>query len=226
MTALSLYLIPTLSLATCTENEKSDMKSSGYSTSQISDICSEGAVEVDNSSTKKKGSYTTLRVGYKSANGTFKNEINSDTIDGDVEETGYELSFVVGTNRAKGFDFRPILTLQYSTGNLNNVTDSTALLFLGAFEFAYNINQFISPFIGFNGGIGNETFQNKQAGSKKYSLFAVQVDPFVGVSGDFIEHFGYYVKYGALYRNHAQTDDGQFISLFMNDLTIGLSYKF
>jgi len=223
------FLIPTLMFGMCTSEEKAEMKGNGYSVNQISDICSENTTsELDqDSQTIKKGAYTALRVGYKSTSGTYTVERPGyTTYQGEkAKESGLEISFAPGSNRGKGFDWRPVLTLQFTSGQLDDNVDTSTILFLGEFEFAYNFNQYFSAFVGFNGGIGSETFTISSINYDE-SVTTAQLGAFIGISGDFNDNIGYFLKISALTRNHAATSYDEYITQFLSDTTIGLSYKF
>ncbi len=221
------FLIPTLMFGMCTSEEKQEMKGNGYSVSQISDICSENTTSElnEDSYTIKKGAYTALRVGYKSTSGTYTVNNLYSTFDGESKERGLEISFSSGSNRGKGFDWRPVLTLQLNKGQLNSIVDTSTILYLGEFEFAYNFNQYFSTFIGFNGGIGSETFTISSTSYEERTTTA-QLGTFIGISGDFNDNIGYYLKISAMTRNHSATSYDEYIKQSLSDTTVGISYKY
>jgi len=174
-----------------------------------------------------------VRVGYIDAtSGTYNVEDTNGytTSDKDMTNSGFEISVLSGVDKGPGFDFRSGLTFQYSTGTLDggywSDVDETNMYVLGEFEFAYNVNEYISPIVGFNGGLGGSKYDDGD-----YQLGA-ELGAFIGVNGDFYGKFGYYLKYGYSLRKVFDTNDGDSITdadiltAELTPLTFGVSYTF
>ena len=142
----------------------------------------------------------------------------------DIEQFGWEFSIVGGVSRAPGFDFRPMVTFQWFDIKKSGDNMASNISLLGEFEFAYNFNKHISPFIGFNAGVGITNFNDevKNAGyGGQFSLLA-------GLSGLIYDHIGYYLKVSGTkkssYFSHEEIN--HYMSSNLLSLKYGLSYKF
>ncbi len=154
-------------------------------------------------------------------------EVTVEDIDSDYETTytddngedGWEISLIGGIDKSNGFDFRPVLTFQSV-----EIEDVSTMSLLCEFEFAYNINRYISPFIGFNGGVGYIDFDSEDISNTARYQFGL----FVGVSGEIYSDFGYYAKY-EMSRNgwyQGYDDADLLITEALSPMRFGLSYTF
>jgi len=176
-----------------------------------------------------------LRVGMINSGGTYTIEDS----DGDespeynLYDGGFEISLVSGIDKSPGFDFRSALTFQKLDGVLKmdyyggeeDIADTSTMLFSGEFEFAYVVNEYVTPFIGFSGGLG-VTDVSADGEESEDNLLTSQLGAFVGVSGDFHENFGYYVKIGMAVRVFTLDDYDYLVKESLNPINIGLSYTF
>ncbi len=174
-----------------------------------------------------------LRVGMIKSGGTyiFEDDDGHESPEFNLDDDGFEISLVSGIDKSPGFDFRSALTFQKLDGVLkveNNgheydAIDTSTMLLLGDFEFAFNVNKFLTPFVGFSGGIGLTDFSSDYS-EEEESYLTSQLGAFVGVSGDIFEDFGYYAKFGMAIR-YIMADDGT-IKESLNPMQIGVSYTF
>ena len=139
-------------------------------------------------------------------------------------EDGWEISYVGGLDTTEGFDFRPVFTFQSV-----EIDSASTMTILGEFEFAYNINKYISPFIGFNGGLGYVDFDSDV---NIDNTVRYQFGLFIGVCGEIYKGFGYYAKYessaNGMYNNFdTGTDDIDVITTQTSTpMRFGVSYTF
>lgn len=176
-----------------------------------------------------------LRIGMLSGSGIYHLKDGSGNHSSNINmksASGYEFSLVSGKSNQKGFDLRSVLTLQFNSWNNGYVTDVSDIMFLGGGEFAYNINKYISPFIGYYGGIGvadagSDTNYYTGANYDNSSQLAYDLGLFAGVSGEFYESLGYYAKYN-FYSYKGFNIDENTIGVRMSPTTlkIGISYTF
>ena len=170
-----------------------------------------------------------LRVGMASIGGTFYLEsgFGVTTPDSDLKNgSGFDVSLVTGVNRSKGFDYRSVLTLQLQDVTLGDVTlgdvKASSTMFIGEGEIAYNINQYISPFIGFYGGIGVTDIPDiNEKGNLTYDLGVL-----IGISGKIYKGLGYYAKYTAGIKGFNVADNTTGIRQKPKVLRLGASYTF
>ena len=165
-----------------------------------------------------------VRVGVTSISGTMnlEDEYGNTTPDFDMSGSGFEVSFVGGVDKAEGFDFRPVLTLQSNKTTYDSTVDASDIMLLGEFEFAYNINEYASPFIGFYGGIGSTSipdFDESRHTTADLGLL-------VGISGAIYEDFGYYGKYRIGSKIYNVADDTVGVRTTPSTITVGVSYTF
>lgn len=142
--------------------------------------------------------------------------------DFDMSGTGFEVSVVGGVDKNKGFDFRPVLTLQSNNIELNNAVDSSDIMLVGEFEFAYNINEYLSPFVGLYGGVGSTSIPD----ADESGLLTYDLGFLVGVSGAIYKDFGYYAKYTAGMKGYNVENDTVGIRQSPSSIKIGVSYTF
>ncbi len=132
-------------------------------------------------------------------------------------EDGWDVSVIFGVDSSEGFDYRGGFTLQ----SLDESSVSTMAV-LGECEWAYNVNQYVSPFIGFNAGLGSIDVDDASP-SFHFGFFA-------GISGDVYENFGYYIKLessGKGYILSSDYEDSDLMVVTSKVLTrLGVSYRF
>lgn len=142
----------------------------------------------------------------------------------DIEQKGWELSIVGGVDTRTGFDFRPMITFQWFdiTKSGNNMASN--MMLLGEFEFAYNLNQYFSSFIGFNAGVGITDFKDQETDAG----YGAQFSFFIGLSGEVYKQLGYYTKLSATKKTSYFTykDVNKYMSSNLVSIKYGLSYKF
>ncbi len=194
------------------------------------------ATELQSTPESLSSSNTVIRIGFLDGSGTHYAQYTDtatdeelDTPKYDLDESGFEVSLMFGLDENEGFDFRPGFTIQSteSENDLGGTVSNIALL--AEFEFAYKINPYITPLVGFNAGIG---MSSDDLDTEQEDLFALQGGLFVGVHGDIYNDFGYYVKYTLSKRAIVLNDiddsnvedaiDKQTVS----PITFGLSYTF
>jgi|GEM_PF-4445626 len=165
-----------------------------------------------------------VRLGMSSTSGTFHIEDSYDnqSPDYDISGTGFEVSIVAGTTKKPGFNLRPVLTLQSNSIKLDDAIDTSDIMFLGEFELAYNINEYVNPFVGFYGGIGSTSISDlDESGLLTYDLGFL-----AGVSGAIYEDFGYYAKYTYGMKGYNIADDTLGIRQNPSTIKLGVSYAF
>lgn len=99
---------------------------------------------------------------------------------------------------------------------------SNASQFLGEFEFAYNINRYISPFVGFYGGIGVTNIPL----TDESNLLTYDLGLSVGASGEIYQNFGYYAKYTTGMKGYNIRDNTLGVRQTPTSVKVGLSYTF
>jgi len=147
----------------------------------------------------------------------------TETVD-DIEVDGISLSLVGGVSSNIGFDFRPLVTLQLLHIIESGDDLASNMTLLGEFEFAYNINNYFSPFIGFNAGVGITDFDNKNTDAG----YGAQFSLLLGLNGQLYEDIGYFTKLSATIKTSYFTHEDTNFYMSSKRLAIeyGLSYKF
>ncbi|MEA1983392.1 MAG: hypothetical protein U9N39_07600 [Campylobacterota bacterium] len=174
------------------------------------------------------GEHSELRFGLISSSGTFNFEhtVYGESPEYDLEGSGFEVSLVGGVERSTGFDYRSALTFQMNDIDLKkygSTQDETSdMMLLGEYEFAYNINQYLSPFIGFYGGIGLTDMPSRD----ESSCFTYDIGWQVGLSGALYGGFGYYVKHTSGYRGYNIADGDMFVAQDVTTMKYGISFAF
>ena len=165
-----------------------------------------------------------VRVGMTSISGTMNLEdaSGSTTPDYDMSGSGFEVSIVGGVDKNEGFDFRPVFTFQSNKTTYNSNIDSSDIMFLGEFEFAYNINEYASPFVGFYGGVGSTDIPDWD----ESGCLTADLGLLVGISGAIHEDFGYYGKYTVGSKIYNIVDDTLGVRTTPSTIKIGVSYTF
>lgn len=171
-----------------------------------------------------------VRLGMSTISGTntLKGANGSTSPAYDLKDgSGLEVSLVSGVDKNEGFDFRSALTLQ--SNNITRGTDNNNLnyktsdiMLLGEFEFAYNINKYISPFVGFYGGVGVTKIPAKD----ESNLLTYDLGLSIGASGEIYQNFGYYAKYTAGMKGYNVDDNTVGVRLKPTSIKVGLSYTF
>ncbi len=166
-----------------------------------------------------------VRLGVSASTGTatIENTSNNTTATFDLKDgSGFEVSLVTGVDKEDGFDFRPALTLQSNDVTIGAGLDTSDIMLLGEFEFAYNINEYISPFIGFYGGIGATDLPAiNESGLLTYDLGLL-----IGISGEVYKDLGYYAKYSIGTKGYNFSDSSGGIRENLNSMKVGVSYTF
>lgn len=172
-----------------------------------------------------------VRAGIVNSSGDATYEI----VDGDYtspefdyDESGFEISLVGGVDTSEGFDFRPALTFQKIDTTIglgsNDEDFASAMSLLGEFEFVYTINKYISPLVGFSGGLDyvDVDVENAEDG------YGVQFGFFLGVSGEIYEGFGYYAKYAKVSKltYFRDGDEDIIVDASITPIKFGISYMF
>jgi len=167
---------------------------------------------------------TQVIVGMTSISGTMNLEDASGytTPDYDMSGSGFEVSIVGGVDKNEGFDFRPVLTLQSNKTTYNSTVDASDIMLLGEFEFAYNINEYISPFVGFYGGVGSTNIPDWD----ESGCVTADLGLLVGISGAISEDFGYYGKYTVGSKIYNIADDTIGVRTNPSTIKVGISYTF
>jgi hypothetical protein len=142
----------------------------------------------------------------------------------DIEQEGWEFSIVGGVDTRKGFDFKPVVTLQWFKIIKSGDNMASNMSLLGEFEFAYNFNKYFSPFIGFNAGVGITDFNDDVTDAGYGAQFSV----FSGINGYFYNNYGYYIKLSAAKKTSYFTyqDINHYMSSNLLAIKYGLSYRF
>lgn len=137
-----------------------------------------------------------LRVGYSMISGTYTYEDRFGSITGDRDITGgssFEVSLVAGKQYTEGFDYKNVYTIQSNKwSDADSSKEFSDYMFLGEGEIAYNINKYVSPFVGWYGGIGVTDASSFPNSSTELTY---DLGFFAGISGDLYKGFGYYAKY-------------------------------
>lgn len=176
-----------------------------------------------------------VRLGMSNTSGTYALEDADGVIRSalDLKDgSGFEASLVAGVDRNDGFDFRIGLTLQsnnitvglpqyYYTGYLK-ASETSDIMFLGEYEFAYNINKYISPFIGIYGGIG----LTKIPEINESNLLTYDLGALIGISGEIYQNLGYYAKYTTGMKGYNIGENTVGIRQRPTSVKVGLSYTF
>lgn len=166
-----------------------------------------------------------VRLGMSTTSGTYTVEDAAGNTSQDIDlnnGSGFEVSLVSGVDKSEGFDFRSALTLQSNDIQLGTGANTSDIMLLGEFEFAYNINEYISPFIGFYGGIGlTDIPDTDESGLLTYDLGFL-----VGVSGAIYEDFGYYAKYTVGTKGYNVANDTLGVRQNPSSMKLGVSYTF
>jgi hypothetical protein len=175
--------------------------------------------------------YWQLRIGMIGGSGTYflKNLYGMQSEDGDINSaSGYEFSLVSDKSNQIGFDYRSVLTLQFNDWTNQFDKDFSDIMFLGEGELAYNINKYVSPFIGYYGGIGaTDASTAYDSYFDSSSQITYDLGFFAGVSGNIYEDFDYYAKYN-FFSTKGFNVNNDTIGYRMSPTTlrIGVSYTF
>ena len=95
-------------------------------------------------------------------------------------------------------------------------------MLLSEVEFAYNINEYISPFVGFYGGIGLTTIPD----INEDNLLTYDLSLLLGVSGMIYKDFGYYAKFTVGIKGYNVADNTLGVRQKPQSMKIGVSYTF
>ena len=166
-----------------------------------------------------------VRLGMSTTSGTYTVEdaVGNTSQDIDLKNgSGFEVSLISGVDKREGFNLRSALTLQSNDIQLGTGYNTSDIMLLGEFEFAYNINEYINPFIGFYGGIGlTDVPDADESGLLTYDLGLL-----IGISGAIYEAFGYYAKYTIGIKGYNVADDTIGIRQNPSSMKLGVSYTF
>jgi hypothetical protein len=175
--------------------------------------------------------YWQLRIGMMSGSGTYiiKNGYGIQSEDRAINSaSGYEFSLIGDKSNQIGFDYKSVLTLQFNDWTSKFDKDFSDTMFLGEGELAYNINKYVSPFIGYYGGVGiTDSSAAYDSYSNSSSQITYDIGFFAGVSGNIYESLGYYAKYN-FFSTKGFNINGNMIGYRMSPTTIrvGVSYTF
>ena len=168
---------------------------------------------------------TQIRLGISTISGTatFEDAYGNTSQDFDLNDgSGLEVSFVFGVNKSDGFDFRSALTLQSNEVTIGRNLDTSDIMLLGEYELAYKINEYITPFVGFYGGVGATDIPDvDETGLLTYDLGFL-----LGVSGEIYKDLGYYAKYSIGMKGYNSEDDVVGIRQNPTSMKFGVSYTF
>lgn len=164
-----------------------------------------------------------VRLGISSISGTV-HTVNASGYTSpyyNIDGSGFEVSLVSGVDKREGFYLRPVLTIQSNDTSIEGISSSDIML-LGEFEFAYNINEDVSPFIGFYGGIGMTDIPVlNESGRLTYDLGLL-----IGVNGTLNQDFGYYAKYTAGIKGYNIQNNTLGVRQSLSSMKLGVSYTF
>lgn len=221
-----LLLVPTLSFAICTNQEKSDMKTNGYTTTQISDICSETTGTTENTplSTAKK-SYISIEAAYVGESGPGFYEYQDyygDTVTENQSVSGSGFSVGIGYT----FDRIGHLKLKYKKitssfeddygYTLDNIDISeTTLDWTASTNPSGDVHFAYGAFIGFGSG------DFGAAGSTSFFTYG----PEIGLIVDATDNFEFFTDLTWQQRSYSELK-GITFNNFPFGLNVGLRYNF
>lgn len=199
------------------------------------------AMASENNSTKVdetiQSSNTGLRVGFLSGSTSDEIKTSTSTIKStkDGSEGGLSLSFYAQEFTNDGeFGARPVLTLNIANSELEESGEKfkvSSVVFLGEFEFFYQVNKSFVPFIGLNGGLGSSKFTvSNQFDSFSDRGLTAELGVFIGVNGQISNNIGYFAKLIGSLRSTAIRDSNEFVDLNVNQslsrLNAGIEFRF
>lgn len=164
------------------------------------------------------------RIGILSSSGTYlvEDSNGNESPEFDLDESGFEIAYGSHIDENPGFDYRSFLRFQYSSPEFRGIFEGTTMMLHGDHEWAYKINQYITPFIGFNGGLGATEFDDSDDGW----YLTVQLGLFAGVNGNITDKLGYYIRYGKAIQMIADFENEEIIREGLSPLSLGVSYTF
>jgi len=207
---LALVSIPTLAFSQCTTQEKLQLQQSGYSSSDIVQICAGDRIAKKQTSSKQvsvaqtvQTSYSALRVGY--------------LLDG--VETGLELSYIYHSPLNSKFGLNTIASLSYTDYEdpYSNITYARTLYGL-KIGVDYNFNKYVTLLSNFNYSMGTET----QTGWS--DLDVTQMGIALGLKSKLTTSLDFYVSINSFYREHPDITNEK--TTLLHSGVFGVEYKF
>jgi len=218
---IAISLIPTLMFGMCTTKEKQDMRGNGYSSSQISDICSEtDAKEKKSSLSMAKKSYFSVEAAYVGQSGPGFYEYDGYTEGQSVSGSGLSIGLGYTFDRVGHIKLKhKKLTSSWEGDDGYTIEDiditETILSWTastnpsGDFHFGYG------AFI----GLGSAEFSS----TTKANFFTY--GPEIGIILDITDNFEFFTDFIWQQRSYEEVNGLTFTN-FPFGLDIGLRYNF